>query len=146
MSQHHQGAIMMSQMALQKAEHPELKQFAQKIIDDQQKEITQMKQWRDNWYAGKPSALNMDLPGMGTGMGKMMDSSHMGDMQAMQGSDFDLHFLSMMIPHHEGAVEMAKQASDKAEHPEIKKLAQQIIKAQQAEIDKMKGWQQSWKK
>lgn len=144
MTQHHQGAVTMSQMAVQKAEHPELKQFAQKIIDDQQKEIGQMKEWRDKWFAGKPSALNMEMPGMA--MGKMMDSSHTSEMQAMRGNDFDLHFLSMMVPHHEGAISMAKEALEKSEHPEIKNLAQQIIKAQQAEIDKMKGWQQSWKK
>ena len=144
MSHHHQGAIMMSQMAVQKAEHSELKQFAQKIIDDQQKEIAQIKEWRDKWFAGKPSAFNMEMPGMK--MGKMMDSSHMADMQAMQGNDFDLHFLDMMTPHHEGAIAMSKQALEKAEHPEIKNFAQQIIKAQQAEIEQMKRWQQSWKK
>lgn len=144
MSQHHQGAIMMAEMALQRAEHPELKQFAQKIIDDQRKEIAEMKGWRDKWYPGKPSAMNMEMPGMSTQ--QMMGGSQMQNMQSMQGVSFDLMFIGMMIPHHEGAISMSNAALQKAEHAEIKDLAQMIIKAQQSEIEQMKGWQQSWKK
>ena len=144
MIHHHEGAIMMSEMALDKAERPELKAFAQKIIDDQKKEIARMKEWRDKWYAGKPSALNMELPGMK--MGKMMDSDHSKEMHAMSGKDFDTHFLAMMTPHHEGAVAMAQEALKRAEHPEIETLAQSIIKEQQAEVARMQDWQKEWSK
>ncbi|MEO8277859.1 MAG: DUF305 domain-containing protein, partial [Thermoanaerobaculia bacterium] len=41
------------------------------------------------------------------------------------------------VPHHEAAIQMAKEALDKAQHPEIKALAQAIINAQQREIDVM---------
>jgi len=51
-----------------------------------------------------------------------------------------------MIAHHEGAVEMSKEALDKGKRPEIKQLAQQIIKAQEAEIEKMKRWKTEWEK
>lgn len=144
MIHHHEGAIMMAEMALDKAERPGLKAFTQKIIDDQKKEIAQMKEWRDEWYAGKPSALNMELPGMK--MGKMMDSAHSNEMQAMSAKDFDLHFIGMMTPHHDGAVAMAQDALKRAEHPEIKTLAQSIIKEQQAEIAQMQSWKKEWSK
>jgi uncharacterized protein (DUF305 family) len=144
MIHHHEGAIMMSEMAIGRTERPELKAFSQKIIDDQKKEIDEMKEWREKWYAGKPSALNMEMPGMQ--MGKMMDDSHTKEMQAMQGKDFDVHFIDMMTPHHEGAVKMAQEALNKAEHAEIKSLAEQIIKEQQAEIKQMQNWKNEWSK
>jgi uncharacterized protein (DUF305 family) len=146
MIHHHEGAVVMSKMALQKTQNAELKPFLQKIIDDQDKEINKMKEWRDSWYAAKPPALNMDMPGMKMSSEKMNASSHEEEMKAMSGKDFDLHFIDMMVPHHEGAIAMAKNALQKAEHAEIKKLANEIIRAQEAEITKMKEWKTQWSK
>ena len=145
MTHHHQGAIEMAKMALTKSQNEELKKFAQKIIDDQNKEIAQMKEWRDKWYAGKPMAMNMEMPGMNDSM-KMMTGEEMKKMEAASGKDFDIHFLDMMTPHHAGAVMMAKDALSKAEHPEIKTLAGNIIKAQEAEIKMMNEWKAKWSK
>lgn len=145
MIHHHNGAITMAKMVLGKTERPELKTFAQKIIDDQIKEISEMKQLREQWYAGKPSSVNMEMSGMVGGM-KMMNGEHMKEMDDMEPAHFDNHFLKMMIAHHEGAVTMSKEAQQKAEHPEIKKLAERIVKAQGPEIDQMKKWQAAWDK
>jgi len=145
MSAHHQGAVDMAGMALKKSQNAELKTFAQKIIDDQQKEIAQMKAWREKWYAGKAPAKNMEMSGMMDSM-KMMAGDGMKKMEAMTGKDFDTHFLDMMTPHHAGAVTMAKEALTKAEQPEIKTLANQIIKAQEAEIKMMADWKAKWSK
>jgi uncharacterized protein (DUF305 family) len=49
-----------------------------------------------------------------------------------------------MIPHHNGAIAMAKEAQQKAEHPEIKQLADTIITAQEAEVAHMQQWQRAW--
>ena len=143
MIHHHNGAVMMAEMVLGKTQRPELKAFAQKIIDDQTREIDQMKQLRDRWYAGKPEAVNMEMAGMVGGM-KMMNSEHMKEWEQMPPEHFDEHFLNMMIAHHEGAVVMSKDAQKKAEHPEIKQLADKIIQAQQPEIDQMKKWKEMW--
>jgi uncharacterized protein (DUF305 family) len=140
MSAHHQGAIDMAQTAESKAQKAELKSFARKIVEDQQREIAQMKQWRDKWYSGRPQAMNMEMPGMMDSMKGM----NMDGMKAMTGADFDRMFLDMMIPHHQGAVAMAKDALNKSEHAEVKKLAQQIIDAQQKEIGMMKKWKAAW--
>lgn len=145
MSAHHQSAVDMAGMALKKSQNAELKTFAQKIIDDQQKEIAQMKAWREKWYAGKAPAKNMEMSGMMDSM-KMMGGEGMKKMEAMTGKDFDIHFLDMMTPHHAGAVTMAKEALTKAEHPEIKTLANQIIEAQEAEIKMMADWKAKWSK
>ncbi|GAC1396361.1 MAG: DUF305 domain-containing protein [Pyrinomonadaceae bacterium] len=142
MSAHHQGAVDMARPAETKAQHAELKEFAKNIIADQEKEIAQMKSWREQWYAGKPQAMNMEMSGMMDSM-KGMD---MSKLNAATGNGFDLMFLDMMTPHHRGAVVMSKEALTKAEHPEIKRLAQQIIDAQEAEIKKMQTWKAQWSK
>lgn len=57
---------------------------------------------------------------------------------------FDLRFINAMLPHHEGAVTMAKEALEKSDRPEIKKLAQDIISSQQQEISQMQEWKKAW--
>jgi uncharacterized protein (DUF305 family) len=69
-----------------------------------------------------------------------------GQMGGQMGGDPDISFIEMMIPHHQGAIEMAKEALQQAKHPEIKQLAQNIINAQQAEIQKMNEWKAAWQK
>lgn len=141
MSSHHQGAVEMAKMVDGKTQNPDIKKFAAQIIADQEKEIAQMKDWREKWFAGKPAAMNMEMPGM-------MDSMKM-DMAKLTNAkdkDFDLAFIDMMTPHHAGAVVMAKEALQKSEKAEIKTLAGQIIKAQEAEIKMMADWKTKWSK
>ncbi|MGW1990808.1 DUF305 domain-containing protein [Embleya sp. NPDC001921] len=59
-------------------------------------------------------------------------------------NDADVMFAQMMIPHHEQAVEMAKEAPAKAADPEVRKLAAAIEAAQAPEIAQMKGWLAGW--
>ncbi len=68
----------------------------------------------------------------------------MTELEGKTGDDFDKAFIEMMIPHHEGAIDMARAAQQSASHQEIKDMAEEIISAQQKEIDMMRGWQQSW--
>jgi uncharacterized protein (DUF305 family) len=139
---HHQGAIDMAQLVETRAQHTELKSLAKSIIEDQQKEIAQMKKWRDEWFAGKPAAVNMAFPGMHQGMSGM-DMEKLDDLKE---NGFDLEFIKQMIPHHQGALVMAEDAAGKAQHPEIKGLADQITAAQQAEIKQMSEWEKVWSK
>ena len=75
-------------------------------------------------------------------------SSMMMDMNAAlrgkTGDDFDKAFLSEMIVHHQGAIDMAELALTDAKHQEIKDLAKAIVSAQTKEIAEMKTWQKSW--
>ncbi|MFQ4143676.1 DUF305 domain-containing protein [Chlorogloeopsis sp. ULAP02] len=59
-------------------------------------------------------------------------------------TNYDLRFIDAMIPHHQGAVEMAQEAQQKSKRPEIKKLADEIIKAQNQEITQMRQWRAAW--
>jgi len=65
-------------------------------------------------------------------------------LEGKTGDAFDEAFLSEMIVHHEGAVEMAEAALVNAKHPEIKTMAGAIISAQTSEIAQMKKWLTDW--
>ena len=77
--------------------------------------------------------------------GTEMTMSQMSeDLAAKTGDDFDAAFITAMIEHHEGAIDMAKLAETRAEHDEIKGLSQDIISAQEGEISEMKQWREQW--
>jgi uncharacterized protein (DUF305 family) len=147
MTPHHEGAVVMAQEALQKSQRPEIKQLAQAIIDAQQKEIAQMQQWRTAWYPNASAELVMydqqmkkDMPMSDSMRSSMMMNGNLGAAD----DQFDLRFLNAMLPHHEGALVMAKEALQKSDRPEIKKLAQDIISSQQQEIAQMQQWKKAW--
>jgi uncharacterized protein (DUF305 family) len=85
---------------------------------------------------------------MSNGMGSMsmadMMTSMNAELQGKSGDAFDQAFLSEMIVHHQGAVEMAKLALTNAKHQEIKDLAKAIIAAQNKEIGDMQSWAKAW--
>jgi uncharacterized protein (DUF305 family) len=80
-----------------------------------------------------------DMMGMGASMEDMM-----GSLTGKTGDEFDEAFMSSMIIHHEGAIDMAKQAQLYAKHDEIRAMADDIIEAQTREINQMRQWQATW--
>lgn len=80
----------------------------------------------------------------------MMDNDDMSMGQMMQGlqgksgDEFDQTFISEMVMHHQGAIDMARLAQTGAKHQEIKDMADDIISAQSKEIDMMRTWQTNW--
>ncbi len=79
--------------------------------------------------------------------GKMMPQGgmhHMGMDLGPADAEFDLRFIDAMTPHHQGGVDMAKEAKQKSKRPEIQKLADAILKAQNQEIAQMQQWRKAW--
>ena len=76
------------------------------------------------------------------------DMSMMNEMMVktlgQQDPHYDHRFIDMMIPHHEGAIMMAKDALAHANKPELKQMARNVITSQQLEIDEMKNWRAKW--
>ena len=134
---HHQGAVEMAQMAVNKAKSPEVKKLAGSIIKDQNREIGQMRTWYKQWYGTEVPMMGMNMQ-MHHGMGQEMMQVMQEMMVALKNaSNFDREFLRQMISHHEMALMMAGMVVDGAVHPETRKLADSIIKSQSAEINKM---------
>ncbi|TYQ31317.1 DUF305 domain-containing protein [Pseudanabaena sp. UWO310] len=146
---HHQGALEMAKDAKGKSQRPEIQKLADEIIKAQTKEIANLQAWRKQWY---PSASDMPMA-YNAQMGHMMEMSPdqikgmmMRQDLGAKDAEFDFRFINAMIPHHEGAVLMAKDASTKSTRTEIKKLAQDIISSQQVEIKQMQEWKKAWYK
>jgi uncharacterized protein (DUF305 family) len=80
----------------------------------------------------------------GDGLGSRAGGGHMMGNGAMMSQNVDQHFIVQMIPHHEGAIEMAHIALEHSKRPEIISLANGIIDAQTREIEDMTGWYEDW--
>ncbi|MDB4978453.1 MAG: uncharacterized protein JWM56_639 [Candidatus Peribacteria bacterium] len=96
--------------------------------------------------ANVPADTTPHSNSMGTGSDTSMTMNQMTQvLQGKTGNAFDKAFIDAMIVHHNGAIAMAKLAQRDAGHEEIKRLAGDIIAAQQKEINQMKEWQKEWK-
>jgi uncharacterized protein (DUF305 family) len=138
---HHRQAVQMAAMAEAQASNVEVKELAAKIKTAQQPEIDTMNGWLTAW--GKPTPMpdmSSGMPGMDHGsMPGMMSDADMTKLMDAKGAAFDKQFLTMMISHHEGAIEMAKQETAQGSNTDAKALAEKIATDQQAEITTMKA-------
>lgn len=143
---HHEGAIAMANLALEKATHPEIKTLAQAILKAQTAENQEMRKWYEEWF-GKTVPINTEF-----GMGGMMSRGgmHMGSNQDIDilrnASDFDKEFIEQMIPHHQMAIMMARMLESGTNRPEMLQLARNIQQSQAAEIQQMQNWYTIWYK
>lgn len=86
------------------------------------------------------SSMAMGVEGPSTeGYKAAMDKMHK-DMMINYTGDADVDFVRGMIPHHQGAIDMAKVVIANGKDPEIRKLAEGVVQAQEAEIKQMQDW------
>ena len=85
----------------------------------------------------------MNHNGMNQGAMKGEGMNHSMDLGPAD-ADYNLRFIDAMIPHHEGAVVMAKDLAQKTKRPELQKLAKDVIEAQTQEIAQMRQWRKNW--
>ncbi len=131
---HHEQAIVMAEYALTNTDTPQVLELAGEILAAQGPEIEQMTAILDRFNS------NMgDHAGMA--MGGMSGEEELAQLQSARGSEFDQLFYTSMIAHHEGAIDMAEVVLASGSDPEVRTLAEQIIVAQQAEIDMMQKLQ-----
>lgn len=135
---HHEGAIAMAKIALERSKRPEILSLANGIIEAQEKENGDMRAWYRSWFGTTPPE---------GGMGMMHMGGMEGDTNALQNvseADFDREFIEQMIPHHEMAIMMAEMLRASTVRDEMKELANNIITSQSREIEMMRGWLTSW--
>lgn len=135
---HHIGAVDMAKIELKYGTDDEMRKLAQEIIDAQQSEIKQMK----TWLASNPDAAEPtpDTKAMQQAYAKGMDAMHDDMMAGIADPVPDMAFARGMLPHHVGAVDMAETQLKYGKDKEMRKLAQEIIDAQQPEIEQMQSW------
>jgi uncharacterized protein (DUF305 family) len=135
---HHQQAVEMAGLADGRTSSAEVKDLAARIEKAQGPEIETMTGWLKSWGEKVPEAMpGMDHPAH-SGMAGMMDSADMEKLKKASGKDFDSMFLTMMVEHHEGAVEMATTEKAKGEYQAATAMSGDIITTQNAEITEMK--------
>lgn len=144
---HHEQAVVMAALALDPAANAsaEIQALASDIQAAQDPEIVLMTELLTNW--GQP----VDMPGMEgmesmegmedmagmEGMEGMMSAEDMDNLATLSGAQFDTAWAEMMIAHHEGAIAQAQAVKAAGSNADVQLLADQIIAAQQAEIDEM---------
>jgi uncharacterized protein (DUF305 family) len=134
MVMHHQGAINMANVELQSGTSDTLKKFAQKVITEQQKEIQQL-----NTILSTITVDNMDMDFMQEQMDNMAKGEKVADIQIITG-DIDNDFATLMVVHHQGAIDDASAYLHHGSNMQLKALATNIVKAQVMEIEELSNW------
>lgn len=140
MTPHHEAAVEMAEIATRKAEHADTKELARAIIAAQNEEIDELAATHSDLFGLPPSqgehgSLGMEAHEMG------MD----GDaMMLVNEKPFDRAFIDMMIPHHQGAIRMARVQLERGEDKRLMLLSKEIIDAQSREIEEMNAWRKQW--
>lgn len=137
---HHEGAIEMADLAVQKADSADVRSLAEGISAAQGPEIEEMTSWLEGWGEDVTPMDDMEgMEGMDSGMDMdgMDQEGAMAELDELSGADFDRRFLELMIAHHEGAIEMAELQTAEGENPTALELAEKIVQDQQGEISEM---------
>jgi uncharacterized protein (DUF305 family) len=134
MVEHHKGAVEMSKVELEKGRDAELKAFAQKVIDDQNKEIGFMEEFiSKSPKTSSENSAEFQKALNGSMMAMMNDSTTIYN-------DIDKDFAAQMIPHHQSAVDMAKAYLEYGRDKSLRMLCENIISSQTKEITWLKDW------
>lgn len=136
---HHAQAVEMASLVDGRTENAQVIELAQAIEAAQAPEMEQMNALLAAW--GQPAA-SADMGGMDMGSGGMtgmMSQEDMDMLSAANGAEFDSMWLTMMIEHHKGAIEMAQIELADGSNPDAKELASTIVDAQQSEISTMES-------
>ena len=138
MISHHQGAVDMAEIELQYGTDPEIRSLAWDIVTTQRPQIDQMSRWKREHPASAPAKGEAERSGYAAANSRMMRGMASGGVARSQSADLD--FVRMMLPHHQGAVDMAEVELELGRDPGLRTLARNIVVGQRAEIAQMTAW------
>jgi uncharacterized protein (DUF305 family) len=153
MGRHHQQAVEMANLALERSEDAEVRQLAFDISATQTNQAGRMQGWLSLW--GLPRTDGEVMAWMDDGTGGMDHAAHdaaaadgavmpgmateteLAELRSLSGTAFDVRFLQLMTRHHQGGLEMAQYGRDHATVPAVRRLAESIAETQSAETTTM---------
>jgi uncharacterized protein (DUF305 family) len=150
MIEHHQQALVMTDLAPDRARSAKVRRIAERIAAAQGPEIEAMRGWQQTTggpagegqgghegheghegQGGNGRGGTADMPGMATP--KQLDA-----LRAAKGTGFDALFLKLMIAHHRGAVSMATDVLARGNNVRVEEMATEVIAQQSSEIRRMR--------
>ncbi|SDR20453.1 DUF305 domain-containing protein [Actinopolyspora saharensis] len=144
---HHYQAIVMSELAPDRAADSRVKSLAERIRTEQDLDILMMRGWqgRNGLPMTDPETAYQDLldqPDVLERMG-MATEEEMDRLATLSGAEFDRMFLDLMIPHHDGAVVMLRDVILNGSDRELSQLAQDMMSTQKAQLATMHDMRES---
>jgi uncharacterized protein (DUF305 family) len=140
---HHQGAIDMARVLLLYGNDREMLHLAQRVISSHQNEMVVMQQWQEVHTMARAIKDETPKPAE-TPFSALIDRAHATMHRAMEEAartgDPDHDFAALMVPHRQGAIDIAQAFLQYGKDSELRTLAQQIIAEQQYEIQLMNAW------
>ena len=158
---HHAQAVVMSDWAPARTTRPNLLILCKRIALSQRDEITMMQHWLEERHLAVPDPLHMlhpsagpihdtsgmDMPGMDMGahpmmMSGMLTAAQMRELEAAHGAEFDRLYLTGMIRHHQGALDMVAAlfaTPGSGQQPDLFNFATDVDAGQRAEMARMQA-------
>ncbi len=129
---HHAQAVDMAKLVPGRTQNQQLVALAANVERAQAPEMQRFTELLSAFGKPAPSAMGHEMPGM-------MSQEEMTALRDATGPEFDRKWLTMMIAHHQGAIDMANTELAQGVNPDARTLAQSISTAQQAEIQQMQA-------
>ncbi len=147
MSAHHDQAVTMASIVIDKATEPLVRSFARETLVSQRYEIGLMGAWLGEWgYGTDPDRVTamgwMGMPVPVAEMPGMASQVQLDQLAGAEGRQIDSLYLAMMTEHHRGGVQMATVAAKKASDSRVRALAAAIARSQRIEINEMEAARQ----
>ncbi len=130
MSDHHAMAVMMGEMCIERAIHPELITMCQDIAANQSGEVQTMQAWLQDWY--------------GVSYGPEVNDGQMTRFRDLHGAGFETAFMQTLIRHHARAVREASLCVERAYHADLVSMCTDMVEAQLEEIQTLRVWLCEW--
>lgn len=135
---HHEQAIEMAELVPDRTDSRRLCDLAPEIIEVQEAEIEQLREWLEE--AGADAGGDHDHDEMEG----MLSEEELTELREAEGQEFDCLFAEHMIFHHEGAIEMSEDVLEDGRAKRVTDLADEIIAVQREEIEMMECWRDDW--
>ena len=141
---HHQAAIEMAKLELERGQSADIRTHADNIIANQQHQIDQFTQWLDEWYGLTPEQAMEQAPEEARQEMQVLEEEtqqRVGELsQVPAGEQFDVAFVAEMVPHHQAGIIEFLEPQSRAVHPELRVAATSGINTQEMQVADFLTW------